>query len=104
MIPVYVLVSYWLCCLSVPIHGRNVTIDDQNGDPETGRLVVYEPENLWTQGASCTACTIQPDKSQAFDNTWHDSTSPTLNTEVFSLSMLFPGEWLDYKYADALTS
>lgn len=91
----YAIVLLWLCSLSLTSLARNVTLDDQNGDPETGRLVVYQPEDLWTQGESCTQCTIQPDKSQVYDNTWHDSTFHTSNTEVFTLSMIFPSECVD---------
>jgi hypothetical protein len=50
----------------------NRTIDDQTGDSVTGVLPVYSPATLWKNGAACTDCFVQPDKSKT--SSWHDST------------------------------
>lgn len=52
---------------------RNVTVDDESGDSETGIIPTYI--RAWQQGATCTECIVQPDKNFAFEGTWHDSTS-----------------------------
>lgn len=52
----------------------NVTVDDTFGDPSTGKQVVYSPQGAWQPGQFCTTCTAHPDKSLAFNGTWHDST------------------------------
>ena len=55
----------------------NRTIDDQNGDPIANTHPSYSPVNGWAQGAQCTGCNLHPgiiNVSQAFDQTWHDST------------------------------
>ncbi|KAJ7108614.1 hypothetical protein C8R44DRAFT_636053 [Mycena epipterygia] len=53
----------------------NRTIDDTKGDPVTGFIPVYAPENQWNlQGSNCTGCLVQPDIGQLFDYTWHDTT------------------------------
>jgi hypothetical protein len=52
----------------------NRTIDDQFGDPITGRTPTYSPEDKWMQGATCKVCWARPDKHSAFNGTWHEST------------------------------
>lgn len=51
----------------------NRTIDDEYGDPTGGGSVDYGPN--WEQGNDCVGCAVSPDRSQAFDGTWHDSTA-----------------------------
>jgi hypothetical protein len=46
----------------------NFTIDDQGEDPETGKLVVYQPSDAWAN-QSCTGCAIHPDVNQLFNHT-----------------------------------
>ena len=60
----------------------NVTVDDQFGDPTTGLVPDYFPNNeTWHIGSpneQCPACRIQPstlDLNQIHDQTWHDGTS-----------------------------
>ncbi|KAJ7742725.1 hypothetical protein DFH07DRAFT_39563 [Mycena maculata] len=55
----------------------NRTIDDTNGDPITGFTPVYAPEAQWNVGQNCSGCLVQPDPSQVFDRTWHDTTQGT---------------------------
>ncbi|KAI1797505.1 hypothetical protein LXA43DRAFT_877148 [Ganoderma leucocontextum] len=52
----------------------NITVDDTFGDPFTGNQILYEPQGAWQLGQSCSTCTAHPDKSLAFNGTWHDST------------------------------
>ena len=52
----------------------NVTVDDTYGDPFTGNPIIYQPQGAWQPGQSCSTCTAHPDKSLAFNGTWHDST------------------------------
>ncbi|TFK88885.1 hypothetical protein K466DRAFT_585124 [Polyporus arcularius HHB13444] len=54
----------------------NVTIDDEDGDASTGWMPQYFPSSAWAQGSKCSGCAITglADPSQAFDETWHDST------------------------------
>ncbi|KAK0478159.1 hypothetical protein IW261DRAFT_1565144 [Armillaria novae-zelandiae] len=49
----------------------NVTVDDQNGDPETEDTVSYIPADVWAVSSSCDNCFPQVDLSKAWDNTWH---------------------------------
>ncbi|KLO13080.1 hypothetical protein SCHPADRAFT_904487 [Schizopora paradoxa] len=67
-----------------PIHSQtgliNITIDDSSADPLTGVQIFYGLQNQpgtsagWAAGQDCPNCLAQPDKAQAFDNSWHDST------------------------------
>jgi hypothetical protein len=51
-----------------------ITIDDFYGDSETGRKPDYQPPDKWSYGPDCPGCFVQPDKSRAFRNSWHDAT------------------------------
>ncbi|KAJ7689461.1 hypothetical protein B0H17DRAFT_1135042 [Mycena rosella] len=52
----------------------NRTIDDTKGDAITGFLPIYAPTQQWNVGTDCSGCLVQPDPSQLFDYTWHDTT------------------------------
>lgn len=87
----------WLCCLGVLLYFTLVststtyrTIDDTYGDSVTQFQVAYT-EN-WNRGQDCTGCGVQPDKSQAFYGTWHDTTSNNPNsTSPHSATVKFNG-------------
>ena len=51
----------------------NVTVDDTYGDLLTGNQIIYEPQGSWEPGQSCSTCTAHPNKSLAFNGTWHES-------------------------------
>ncbi|KAI0713164.1 hypothetical protein C8T65DRAFT_161851 [Cerioporus squamosus] len=54
----------------------NVTIDDEDGDASTGWKPQYFPSSAWSQGSTCSFCSItqHADPFKAFDETWHDTT------------------------------
>ena len=68
----YALISIYLWPSKVVAAIVNATIDDQLGDSVTHRLVNYYPsQNVWDdQTCGSNKCSIVPDKSQAFDNTY----------------------------------
>ncbi|KAJ7863235.1 hypothetical protein B0H13DRAFT_1638262 [Mycena leptocephala] len=68
----------------------NRTIDDFNGDAVTGVIPVYDPPNGWNARNNCTSCFVQPQSSQAFDNTWHDTTQPA-GAAPHSVTLQFTG-------------
>lgn len=79
----------------------NHTIDDVYGDSSTGLFPIYSPSDKWAVGSMCTTCSIFPgnlgfngpglaaaevDVTQAFMQTWHDSTylgGPPVNVSVY---------------------
>lgn len=79
----------------------NHTIDDVYGDSSTGLFPIYSPSDKWAVGSMCTTCSIFPgnlgfngpglaaaevDITQAFMQTWHDSTyigGPPVNVSVY---------------------
>lgn len=69
----------------------NRTIDDQLGDPITGIRPTYSPPGNWTQGATCSVCYAQPDRSMVFDGTWHDSTYFVESQIPRTITMTFNG-------------
>lgn len=70
----------------------NFTIDDQDGDELTSVVPTYNPVEYWEQGADCTGCALQPNKSYAFKQTWHDSTYDAVRRPgVISMNLLFNG-------------
>lgn len=89
------LTLLFLCSLFTPCYTsvRNVTIDDQWGDEETGLQVMYQPANMWEQGANCTTCLLAPDDSMAYGNTWHDGTWLGQAPNMFSFTLLFNSEY-----------
>ncbi|OCH86684.1 hypothetical protein OBBRIDRAFT_737541 [Obba rivulosa] len=62
------------CTVLVAATPFNISIDDSMGDPFTGEQWSYYPPNLWNVGQNCSGCTAHPDPSDAYLNTWHDST------------------------------
>ncbi|KAF8922058.1 hypothetical protein CPB85DRAFT_18766 [Mucidula mucida] len=77
-----------LCLLANCARGARVnrTIDDTNGDSETGVVPVYQPMSAW-DGTHCARCAIQPSPSSAFDGTWMAATyNPTLGSTNISFS------------------
>ncbi|EPT00090.1 hypothetical protein FOMPIDRAFT_1123150 [Fomitopsis schrenkii] len=84
------LVYFTLQWLLVSASATNRTIDDTYGDPVTQFQVAYTAN--WNPGQSCTGCAVQPDPSQAFDGTWHDTTSNNPNsTSPHSATLKFNG-------------
>ncbi|TFY62419.1 hypothetical protein EVJ58_g3877 [Rhodofomes roseus] len=61
------------------VSGEIRTIDDTDGDSVTGATPTYSNEDCWNKGPDCSACTFQPDPSQAHYGTWHDTTSNVCN-------------------------
>ncbi|KAI0714737.1 hypothetical protein C8Q76DRAFT_727907 [Earliella scabrosa] len=63
----------------------NRTIDDNDG------AVTYFPPPRWSQGASCSDCTIRPDSSRARDGTWHIATYDAPNGAFPFIEIQFTG-------------
>ena len=96
----------WLCChpaslLSFALRWILVlgtvtyrTIDDTYGDSITQSQVEYT-EN-WHLGQSChKECAVHPDEAQAFEGTWHDTTSDSPETTFpHSATIKFNGAYL----------
>ena len=80
------LTSLLLSCVYATPSNR--TIDDTYGDPVTGHLPHYSGK--WDIGQACSGCSLQPDPSETFEGTWHDSTSNT--TDVRKVTLTFQGE------------
>ncbi|KAH9856875.1 hypothetical protein C2E23DRAFT_857098 [Lenzites betulinus] len=67
------------------------TIDDEQGDIITGTKPIYTPADGWSQGATCTGCSIDSsliDASQVLDGTWHSITS---GTDERTITVTFTG-------------
>ncbi|KAJ3770181.1 hypothetical protein FB446DRAFT_647406, partial [Lentinula raphanica] len=69
-------------------------IDDQLGDSVTGAMPNYSPANSWVQGNTCTGCGFHPNSTQAFNQTWHDTTHHTTD-QTRSVQFGFTGTSLD---------
>jgi len=74
----------------------NISIDDASSDPLTGTRITYGLTNDvtggWNVGQACSGCFAQPDASQAFNGTWHDSSySPTREGEIPYAFVSFTG-------------
>ncbi|KAK7060949.1 hypothetical protein VNI00_000684 [Paramarasmius palmivorus] len=65
-------------------------IDDETGDPITGKKVTYSPANQWSQGNTCTGCNVRPSNTSAYNGTWHDTTHFMGDTPR-SVQFLFTG-------------
>ena len=63
------------------VRGQLRFIDDTYGDSATGVLPSYSSDGVdcWNEGPGCSACTLQPQASQAHNGTWHDTTSDVCN-------------------------
>lgn len=80
----------------------NRTIDDTYGDSETGQLVFYS-EAGWNTGQLCTGCGVQPDASQVYDRTWHDTTSsPVTGSHSATLTFFGPCSVFPFHATDRL--
>jgi hypothetical protein len=69
---------------------RNCTIDDTYGDPVTGRLPEYSPPDKFARGHECPSCGVQPDKTRAYNRTWHDATA-TAPDDIRTITLRFNG-------------
>lgn len=88
---VYFTALLLLLCPSNVVGAVNRTIDDTQGDSESGSRPVYVPATGFWEDATCRGCAIQPDPAQAFKGTWTAGTyNPTI-PEV-SISLSFTGE------------
>ncbi|KIY70436.1 hypothetical protein CYLTODRAFT_392047 [Cylindrobasidium torrendii FP15055 ss-10] len=63
----------------------NRTIDDTNGDSDSGKVPIYNPSEAWA-GLDCTGCAIRPDRSLVFDRTL---TAATYNPDMDSMDVTF---------------
>ncbi|KAJ7625524.1 hypothetical protein FB45DRAFT_921658 [Roridomyces roridus] len=81
---VFLFGLFWQCSVAVV---TNRTIDDTYGDPITGFMPFYAPASQWNP-TNCTGCFVQPDPSQLFNGTRHDTTS---NDGTSSLTLQFTG-------------
>ncbi|KAH9842351.1 uncharacterized protein C8Q71DRAFT_719940 [Rhodofomes roseus] len=61
------------------VSGETRFIDDTYGDPEMGIIPSYSIANCWNNESSCPGCVLHPDASQAYDGTWHETTSNECN-------------------------
>ncbi|KAH9930967.1 uncharacterized protein B0H18DRAFT_872741 [Fomitopsis serialis] len=77
------LLSIVLQCI-LSVCGGIRTIDDTYGDSVTGATPVYSNEDCWNEGPGCSACTFQPNTSEAHNGTWHDTTSNVCNNQDVS--------------------
>ncbi|KAI0713165.1 hypothetical protein C8T65DRAFT_161884 [Cerioporus squamosus] len=70
----------------------NVTVDDEHGDQNTGRVPRYLPNGAWAQGAQCGSCALNSayiDPGRVMDASWHDSTyHPGNDTREISIDFL----------------
>ncbi|KAJ2987130.1 hypothetical protein NUW54_g9520 [Trametes sanguinea] len=66
-------------------HAGDITVDDSNS------AISYSPADQWSQGISCSDCTIHPDASEAFDGTWHDTTYNPLQSSPMTITFSFTG-------------
>ncbi|EIW56434.1 uncharacterized protein TRAVEDRAFT_49259 [Trametes versicolor FP-101664 SS1] len=73
----------------------NRTIDDQKGDPVTGFIPTYLPNDRWNIGQTCATCAVKPsaliDPGRVFDGTWHDTTHYGQTDANMSVQIDFTG-------------
>lgn len=91
----------------------NISIDDFSSDPLTGARISYGlineiPHGLsgigWNVGEDCSGCDAQPDPSQVFNRTWHDtSTNFNGNNNIPFASVSFTGKLQILKSTDTFT-
>ena len=66
---------------------NNVTVDNEL------MSIVYEPKNgQWFGQPSCNGCTVQPDLSKAYANTWASATYDG-STDPQNIAFSFTGEY-----------
>lgn len=77
----------------------NVTIDDQMGDPTTGRTINYSPSEAWNNGQACDTCSSVPSPAgMAYMSTWKDGTffpagsDSTYAGQILTASVAFVGK------------
>ena len=88
-IPLVALDITLLACAS---QITNRTIDDTLGDFVTGDKPSYVPSaGIWNS-VNCSSCVIQPNSSQTFRGTWHETTASALNPNV-SFEFAFTGKY-----------
>lgn len=82
-------------CL-LPLSGlaasTNATIDDNYGDSVTGSKPTYS--NDWNYGPDCPGCYIQPDKTKAYEQSWHDATASPDDSSARNVSFSFNGMYI----------
>ncbi|KAF5358005.1 hypothetical protein D9756_001283 [Leucocoprinus leucothites] len=83
----------FIISLSSPVTAipRNVTIDDQGGDPDTGELPLYRPGSAWAN-EKCESCAIHPDIGRLHNATATAATFvPDRNVTNNALDFSFTG-------------
>ncbi|KIY43144.1 hypothetical protein FISHEDRAFT_62914 [Fistulina hepatica ATCC 64428] len=64
----------------------NRTIDDAFEGDSQARLT-YSPSGYWSNGDDCDTCLVHPNKSKAYDGTWHDYSAFPTDTDYESAYM-----------------
>ncbi|OSD00907.1 hypothetical protein PYCCODRAFT_649823 [Trametes coccinea BRFM310] len=67
------------------VHSLDIRIDDSNA------TISYSPADQWSQGFTCSGCTIHSDASQAFEGTWHDTTYIPQRSDPMTITFSFIG-------------
>ncbi|KIL63984.1 hypothetical protein M378DRAFT_163687 [Amanita muscaria Koide BX008] len=95
-----------LCLFTIPICRAvlvNRTIDSNKGDPATGFVPIYQPQNEspWAD-QTCSGCFIQPDITKAYDGTWKAATYHPQLLDV-NITLRFTGVaiWVFFILANA---
>ncbi|KAJ7464455.1 hypothetical protein FB451DRAFT_439302 [Mycena latifolia] len=70
------------------------TIDDTEGDSQTGAKPTYSPATSFSANSDCDNCVVHADPAQAFDGTWHDSSQFSGQPPV-SVTLTFTGTGID---------
>ncbi|KAH9930924.1 uncharacterized protein B0H18DRAFT_1116631 [Fomitopsis serialis] len=89
MLGVLLVFPLALAAFAVP---TNRTIDDEWGDLVTGEKPVYS--NAWNYGPTCGQCDLHPSVGEAFQSTWHDTTSNTLAEPSVTLNFTGTAIWV----------
>ncbi|KAM6502861.1 hypothetical protein JOM56_002838 [Amanita muscaria] len=95
-----------LCLFTIPICRAvlvNRTIDSNKGDPATGFVPIYQPQNgsPWAD-QTCSGCFIQPDIAKAYDGTWKAATyHPQLLNVNITLRFTGVAIWVFFILANA---
>jgi len=70
----------------------NRTIDDENGDSESGLRPIYAPTaDAWNYGPACPGCYVQPNPDDTFDQSWHDVTVSPTDSSLRNVTLTFNG-------------
>lgn len=80
-------------CIHLLIHSllvfaqpMNRTIDDTYGDIVIGLQVTYSSN--WYAGHKCSVCPVNPSPAEAYEGTWHDTTSGDPNSTALRTATL----------------